>query len=199
MAWKQHLTEDLWGIQVLRGEMRLNTHPGSRVQGLGLRNAGTAVTQNQGSPASATPPGASPRPRGGENKGFPPAPPGQKIQRSEILNPGLAPGRPAGDGPQEGELLFPLSPPSAAPDNHRLFVNWRGAKQQERKESLTKGGLFFFPIRDLLESLSPKQLIDKSSFPQKNSTTAFERGAPGAGRRLHSCEIGEVLKQSFGN
>lgn len=95
--------------------------------------------------------------------------------------------------------MFPLSLPSAAPDNHRRFVNGRGVKRQERKESLTKGGLFFFPIRDLLESLSPKQLIDKSSFPQKNSSTAFERAAAGTGRRLHSCEIGEVLKQSFGN
>lgn len=78
---KQQLNKDLWEFKRYRGRLDCTLLQATRVQGLGLRNVGTAVTQSQGSPASVTPPGASPRPRVGREHGFPSC---QEIQRSAI-------------------------------------------------------------------------------------------------------------------
>ena len=152
------------GIQVLQGEIRLNTPPGYQRPRPGSEKCGNSSDSEPGKSSLSNSTWGLLQAQRGRKQGFPSC---QEIQRSEILKPGLAPGRPAGGVPHEGELLSSVSPPSAAPDNHRHLVNRHRTKQQEKKEPLAKGGMLFLLTMALLE------------FPPREGRGAAPGSAPG--------------------
>lgn len=99
-----------------------------------------------------------------------------------------------------------VSPPRAAPDNHRHLVNWHRTKQQEKKEPLAEGGVLFLPTTALLE-FPPREGRGAAPGSAPGSapgrlwlTHPFLRRTPplrGAGTLADSCETGEVWKRSF--
>lgn len=138
---------------MLHGEIRLNTPPGYQGPRPGSEKCGNNSDSEPGKSSLSNSTWGLPQAQRGRKQGFPSC---QEIQRSEILKPGLAPGRPAGGAPHERELLSSLSPPRAAPDNHRHLANPHRAKQQERKNLSPKEARFSCPPRPCFTFLPVK-------------------------------------------